>query len=45
MMMLLSEDVKPINYLKTKMANVIKTVNETKRAIIVMQNGKAKALI
>ncbi len=43
--MLLSEDVKPISYLKTKTADVIKTVNETKRAIVITHNGEAKAVI
>ena len=43
--MLLSQDVKPISYLKTKTADVIKTVNDTKRAIIITQNGEAKAII
>ncbi|WP_456448993.1 type II toxin-antitoxin system Phd/YefM family antitoxin [Hydrogenimonas sp.] len=43
--MLLSEDVKPIRYLKTKTADIIKTVNETKRTIIITQNGEAKAVV
>ena len=43
--MLLSQDVKPISYLKTKTADVIKTVNDTKRAIVITQNGEAKAII
>ena len=43
--MLLSQDVKPISYLKTKTADVIKTVNDTKRTIVITQNGEAKAII
>jgi prevent-host-death family protein len=43
--MQLSQDIKPISYLKTKTADVIKTVNETKRAMIITQNGEAKAVI
>jgi len=43
--MLLSQDVKPISYLKTKTADVIKTVNDTKRAIIITHNGEAKAVV
>jgi prevent-host-death family protein len=43
--MLLSEDVKPISYLKTKTADVIKTVTDTKRTIIITQNGEAKAVV
>jgi len=43
--MLLSQDVKPISYLKTKTADVIKTVNETKRTIVITHNGEAKAVV
>lgn len=43
--MLLSQDVKPISYLKTKTADVIKSVNETKRAIVITHNGEAKAVV
>jgi len=43
--MKLSEDIKPISYLKTKTADIIKNVNEHKRAIIITQNGEAKAVI
>ncbi len=43
--MLLSQDIKPISYLKTKTADVIKSVNETKRAIIITHNGEAKAVV
>jgi len=41
----LSQDIKPISYLKTKTADVIKSVNETKRSIFITQNGEAKAVI
>jgi len=41
----LSQDIKPISYLKTKTADVIKSVNETKRTIFITQNGEAKAVI
>ena len=43
--MLLSQDVKPISYLKTKTADVIKIVNETKRTIVITQSGEAKAVV
>jgi len=43
--MKLSEDIKPISYLKTKTADVIKNVNENKRAVIITQNGEAKAVV
>jgi len=41
----LSQDIKPISYLKSKTADVINTVNENKRAIIITQNGEAKAVV
>ncbi len=43
--MYLSQDIKPISYLKAKTADVIKSVNENKRLIIITQNGEAKAVI
>ena len=43
--MLLSQDIKPISFLKTKTADVIKSVNETKRAIVITHNGEAKAVV
>jgi prevent-host-death family protein len=41
----LSEDIKPISYLKTKTADVINSVNENQRSIFITQNGEAKAVI
>jgi prevent-host-death family protein len=41
----LSQDIKPISYLKSKTADVINSVNENQRAIIITQNGEAKAVI
>jgi len=41
----LSQDIKPISYLKSKTADVINSINENKRAIIITQNGEAKAVI
>ncbi len=43
--MYLSQDIKPISYLKTKTADVINRVNENKRAVFITQNGEAKAVI
>jgi len=40
-----SQDIKPISYLKTKTADVINSVNETQRTMIITQNGEAKAVI
>jgi prevent-host-death family protein len=41
----LSEDIKPISYLKTKTADVINSVNENQRTIFITQNGEAKVVI
>lgn len=41
----LSQDIKPISYLKSKTADVINNVNENQRSIIITQNGEAKAVV
>lgn len=41
----LSQDIKPISYLKAKTADVINNVNDNKRTIIITQNGEAKAVV
>ena len=41
----LSEDIKPISYLKAKTADVINRVNENQRTIFITQNGEAKAVV
>jgi len=41
----LSQDIKPISYLKSKTADVINTVNDSKRVMIITQNGEAKAVV
>jgi len=41
----LSQDIKPISYLKAKTANVINDVNKNQRTIIITQNGEAKAVV
>jgi len=43
--MQLSQDIKPISYLKAKTADVINSVNENQRTIIITQNGEAKAVV
>ena len=43
--MQLSQDIRPISYLKSKTADVIHSVNENKRAVFITQNGEAKAVI
>jgi len=41
----LSQDIKPISYLKSKTADVIHSVNEKRRVMIITQNGEAKAVV
>ena len=43
--MYLSQDIKPISYLKAKTADVINSVNINQRTIIITQNGEAKAVV
>jgi len=41
----LSQNIKPISYLKAKTATVINDVNQNHRTMIITQNGEAKAVI
>lgn len=41
----LKEDIKPISYIKTNAADMLKRVNETHNPIIITQNGEAKAVL
>jgi len=41
----LRENVKPISYIKTNAAEMMKYVNERKNPIIITQNGEAKAVL
>jgi prevent-host-death family protein len=41
----LKEDIKPISYIKTNAAEMMKYVNERKNPIIITQNGEAKAVL
>jgi len=43
--MQITNDIKPITYLKSKTADVLKQINETHRPMIITQNGEAKAVI
>ncbi len=43
--MQLANDIKPITYLKSRAADVLKQINETHRPMIITQNGEAKAVI
>jgi prevent-host-death family protein len=41
----LRENVKPISYIKTNAATMLKYVQERKNPIIITQNGEAKAVL
>ena len=38
-------DIKPVTYLKSRAADVLKYINKTHRPMIITQNGEAKAVI
>ncbi len=40
-----AEDIKPISYIKTNAAEMLKRVNDTHNPIIITQNGEAKAVL
>lgn len=41
----ISTDIKPISYLKSRAADLLKQINETHRPVIITQNGKPKAVL
>jgi prevent-host-death family protein len=41
----LKADIKPISYIKTNAADMMKYVNESKNTIIITQNGEARAVL
>ncbi len=41
----LKEDIKPISYIKTNAAIIIKQINETHNPVIITQNGETKAVL
>ncbi|MHB9293712.1 hypothetical protein Holit_02842 [Hollandina sp. SP2] len=41
----LKNDIKPISYIKTNAAEMIKYVNERKNPIVITQNGEARAVL
>ena len=43
--MQLSQSIKPISYVKTHAANIIRNVEETGNPLIITQNGEAKAVL
>ena len=43
--MKISTDIKPISFLKSRAADMLKQVNETRRPIIITQNGEPRAVL
>ena len=41
----LKEDIKPISYIKTNAADMLKRVNATHNPIVITQNGEARAVL
>ena len=41
----ISHDIKPVSYLKARAADLLKQVNETRRPVIITQNGEPKAVL
>ncbi|PIE60006.1 MAG: prevent-host-death protein [Desulfobulbus propionicus] len=41
----ITEDIKPVTYLKNQAADVLKQINETQRPMIITQNGEPKAVL
>ena len=43
--MKMSEDIRPVTYLKSRTADLLAQVNETKRPVIITQNGEARGVL
>ncbi len=43
--MKMSTDIKPVSFLKSRAADMLKQVNETHRPIIIIQNGEPRAVL
>ena len=41
----ISSDIKPVTYLKSHAADILKQINETHRHVIITQNGEPRAVI
>ena len=41
----ISQDIRPVTYLKSKAADLLKQINETHRPVIITQNGEPKAVL
>ncbi len=41
----ISKDIKPVTYLKSRAADLLKQINETHRPVVITQNGEPKAIL
>ena len=41
----ISKDIRPITYLKSRAADLLRQINETHRPVFITQNGEAKAVL
>lgn len=41
----ISRDIKPVKYLKVNAADLLKQINETRRPVIITQNGEPTAVL
>ncbi len=41
----LEHDIKPISYIKTNAAEMMKYVNDNRKSIVITQNGEARAVL
>jgi len=41
----ISKDIKPITYLKSRAADLLKQINETHRPVVITQNGEPRAVL
>jgi prevent-host-death family protein len=41
----ISRDIKPVTYLKSRAADLLKQINRTHRPVVITQNGEPKAVL
>jgi prevent-host-death family protein len=41
----ISQDIKPVTYLKSRAADLLRQINETHRPVIITQNGEPRAIL
>lgn len=43
--MRLKEDIKPVDFLKTRAEDLLEQVNESRRPVVITENGEARAVV